>query len=401
MPALPPAVVTLKPRRALPFFSQHPWVFAGAVRSVSGMPQTGDPVVVRSHEGKFIAQGLFHSSSNIQVRLYTWNQESVMDDDFWRDRVTEAVRFRLKRYAGTPTEKACRLIFSEGDFLSGLTVDRVDDWLVVQWTSAALHLRQEVIIKTLQELLSPRGIWLRTERGIKELENLEVEDGLLVGDRPPASLEISENGQRFQVDLQSGQKTGFYFDQRENRALLANYCRGGRVLDMYCYSGGFALAAATLGQSTDVTAVDSSQPAIDLAAKNASLNGVADRIKFECDDAVSFLEAQLEKGERYDVIILDPPKFARSRSGVERASKAYVRINTLAMQLLNDDGILITCSCSGHVSREDFEQMVAQSSLHAGRRVQILEERGQAPDHPVSAYCLETSYLKCFVCRVE
>lgn len=394
------AVVTLKPRRALPFFSEHPWVFAGAVRSVSGMPQTGDPVIVRSHEGEFIAHGLFHSSSNIQVRLYSWNEDLQLDDTFWKDRVTEAVRVRQSLFQGTPTEKACRLIFSEGDFLSGLTVDRVDDWLVVQWTSAALAQRQDVILGHLQELLSPRGIWLRTERGIKELENLEVEDGLITGERPPRSLEIIENDVKFAVDLHAGQKTGFYFDQRDNRALMKKYAHGKRVLDLYTYTGSFALAAAVIGNAKEVVAVDSSQPAIDLAKKNAELNSVSDRIRFECDDSSEFMQKQLEQGEKYDVIVLDPPKFARTRNGVERAAKAYVHINSLALELLNPDGILITCSCSGHVSREDFEHMVAQAALDCGRRVQFLEQRGQAIDHPIAATCVETSYLKCFVCRV-
>jgi len=401
MSASSSAVVTLKPRRALPFFSQHPWVFAGAVKSVSGMPQTGDSVIVRSHEGEFIAHGLFHSSSNIQVRLYSWNEETVLDDTFWKDRVIEAVRFRKKMFQGTSVEKACRLIFSEGDFLSGLTVDRFDDWLVVQWTSAALHRFAGPIIEALTEQLSPRGIWLRTERGVKELENLEVEDGLLTGERPPQSLMIEENQVRYQVDLQAGQKTGFYFDQRDNRRLMETYARNGRILDLYCYTGSFAIAAAVLGESREITAVDSSAPAIELARKNAELNSVSDRIHFECADSTEFLQTRLEQGERFDVIVLDPPKFARSRSGLERAAKAYVRLNALAMEALNPDGILITCSCSGHVSREDFEQIVAQASLECGRRVQFLEQRGQAIDHPVSAYCLETSYLKCFVCRVE
>lgn len=394
-------VVILKPRRALPFFSHHPWVFAGAIGSVSGRPDVGAEVLVRSHEGKFIARGLFNPHSNIRVRLYRWEETESLNDDFWRARVRSAVQFRQKLFDGTPTAQACRLIFSEADGLSGLTVDRVNDWLVVQWTSAALSRFQEPILAELQSLLSPRGIWLRTEKGIKTQEGLEIEDGLLSGETPPSSLEIEENGLRLAVDLQSGQKTGFYYDQRENRRLLATYGRGGRVLDLFCYSGAFALSAATLGESRDVTAVDSSNSALELARRNAERNGVTERITFQCEDAFDFLEAQVEAGEKYDVIILDPPKLARSRSGLERAAKAYVRLNQLGMRALHPDGILITCSCSGHVQREDFQQIIARASLECGRRVQILEERGQAPDHPVSISCLETSYLKCTVCRVE
>ncbi|SFJ47023.1 class I SAM-dependent rRNA methyltransferase [Planctomicrobium piriforme] len=401
MSASSPAVVTLKPRRALPFFSQHPWVFAGAVRSVSGMPQVGEAVIVRSHEGQFIAHGLFHPTSNIQVRLYSWKEDQPLDDAFWIARVASAVGFRQKLFHGQPAERACRLIFSEADGLSGLIVDRVNDWLVVQWTSSALAQRQALILGELQKLLQPRGIWLRTERGIKELENLEVEDGLLTGENPPRSLEIVENGLKFLVDLKAGQKTGFYFDQRDNRALMKTYATSSsRVLDLYTYTGSFALAAARLGDCRNVTAVDSSQPAIDMGIANAELNGLADRIHFECGDCGEYLESQIAAGERYDIIVLDPPKLARTRSGLERAAKAYVRLNRLAMEALNPDGILITCSCSGHLNREDFEQIIARAALDSGRRVQILEQRGQAVDHPVSVHCVETSYLKCFVCRV-
>lgn len=393
-------VVILKPRRALPFFSQHPWVFAGAIGSVSGRPDVGAEVIVRSHEGRFVARGLFNPNSNIRVRLYSWEEQQSLDDDFWQARVSSAVRFRQKLFAGSSIINACRMIFSESDGLSGLTVDRINDWLVVQWTSAALALRQPAILAELQSLLAPRGIWLRTEKGIKAQEGLEVEDGLLTGEVPPTSLEIEENDLRLSVDLQAGQKTGFYYDQRENRRLMGSYVRGGRVLDMFCYSGAFAVGAAKLGAATEVVAVDSSNSALALAARNAELNGVADRISFQCEDAFDFLESQVAVGEKYDVVVLDPPKLARSRSGLERAAKAYVRLNQLGMLVLKPDGILITCSCSGHVQRDDFQQIIARASLEAGRRVQILEERGQAPDHPVSVSCLETSYLKCTVCRV-
>jgi 23S rRNA (cytosine1962-C5)-methyltransferase len=396
----PAAVVTLKPRRALPFFSQHPWVFAGAIGTVSGMPDVGDPVVVRSHEGQFIAHGLFNPTSNIRTRLYSWNEDVSLTDAFWNARVLSAVNFRRKLFAGQSAENACRLIFSESDGLSGLTVDRMNDWLVVQWTSAALAQRQSVIIEQLQSLLEPKGIWLRTERGIKEQEGLDIEDGLLAGTPPPNPLEIEENGLRFAVDLRAGQKTGFYFDQRDNRTLLAKYGRGGRVLDLCCYTGAFALAAARMADCTDVVAVDSSQAALDLARRNAEENGLASRINFRCEDVFESLEAQQAAGEKYDIVVLDPPKLARSRSGIERALKAYSRLNRMAMEVLNPDGILVTCSCSGHVSRDDFEQVLARASLDAGRRVQILEERGQAEDHPVSVHCIETNYLKCFVCRV-
>jgi len=229
-------VVRIKPRRALPFFSKHPWVFTGAIQSVSGLPGVGEQVVVRSHEGQFIGYGLFNPHSNIRVRMYSWSEERTIDSELLRERVIRAVEFRRKLFAGTSAERSCRLIFSEGDGLSGLTVDRFGDWLVVQWTSAAQMSRADAIIPVLQELLAPRGIWLRTEKGIREQEGLEVEDGCLSGEMPPAPLLIEENGLTFAVDLQTGQKTGFYYDQRGNRAIVPQYLRGERMLDVCCYT---------------------------------------------------------------------------------------------------------------------------------------------------------------------
>lgn len=393
--------ITLKPRKALPFFSHHPWVYATAIERVTGMPVVGSEVRVRSHEGQFIAFGLFNPHSKIRVRLYSWDEQQPLTAEFWQARVRAAVSGRQRLFGDAPASKACRLVFSESDGLSGLIVDRFGDWLSLQWTSAALAQRQDVILPTLQELTQAQGVWLRTERGIKELEGLELEDGLLAGAAPPRPLFIEENGLKFEVDVQAGQKTGFYFDQRDNRSAFANLVRGGRVLDVCTYTGAFALAAAVHGKAAEIVAVDSSQAALTVAERNAELNGVTGKIRWECDDAFDFLEAQVQAGERYDCIVLDPPKLARTQGGLDRALKAYVRMNRLALQLLNPNGILCTCSCSGHVSRETFEQVLSRAALEANRRVQILEQRGQAADHPVSPHCVETSYLKCSLCRVE
>lgn len=393
----PLPVITLKPRRALPFFSRHPWVFASAVGQVAGLPNLGDEVLVRAHEGQFIARGLYNPASNIRVRLYSWSESQPLDDAFWQARIAQAIRLRERLFRDDPALAACRMVFSESDGLSGVIVDRYGDWLVLQWTSAALAQRQAVFVETLRNLLGCRGVWLRTERGIREQEGLEVSDGPLDGEWPPETLPIEEGGLRFQVDLRQGQKTGFYFDQRDNRARLGELVQGGRVLDVCCYSGGFALAAARSG--AEVVAVDSSQPALELARRNAEWNGVVDRVSLHCDDAFDFLEAAAAAGERYDAVVLDPPKLARTRGGMERALKAYVRLNRLGLEVLNSDGLLLTCSCSGHVLREDFEQVIAQAALASQRTVQILESRGQSADHPVSPHCLESAYLKCLICR--
>ncbi len=393
-------VVTLKPKKALPFFSRHPWMYATAMKTISSSPEVGAEVVVRTHDGQFIGRGLYNPQSKIRVRLYSWEKEQSLDREFWEGRIKSALELRRKLFADGPAMKACRLIFSESDGLSGLIVDRVDDWLVVQWTSAALVTRQAEILEILQAELAPKGIWLRTERGIKELEGLEIQDGLLAGEEPPRPLFIEENGLQFGVDLVEGQKTGFYFDQRENRKTFAEFANGSKVLDVCCYTGSFALNAAKQQHCKQVHAIDSSHTAIEMAKRNAELNGLDSKITFQQSDAVQALEELLASGERYDLIALDPPKMARTRGGLNRAIKGYVRMNRLALELLNPNGVLMTCSCSGHVSHDDFEQIVARSALEAGRTVQIIEERGQAADHPVITSCLETSYLKTFFCRV-
>jgi 23S rRNA (cytosine1962-C5)-methyltransferase len=391
--------VILKPRRALPFFSGHPWVFAGAIERIDGSAEPGAEVDVLSHEGRFIARGLLNPDSNIRVRLYSWQQGRPLDAEFFRTRLLEAISLRQRLFKGRPEERACRLVFSEGDALSGLTLDRYGDHLLLQWTSRALAQRESMFVELLQSALRPVGIWRRTEKGIGEAEGLEVADGLIAGNEPPRPLFVEEHGIRYGVDVVAGHKTGFYFDQRDNRAAAARYLSG-RVLDMFCYTGGFSLAAVMLGDAAQVLAVDSSEPALAVARQNAELNDVADRIRFEPGVALQKLQQLKAEGARFDGIVLDPPKMARTRGGLERALKGYVHLNQLAVELLEPGGTLVTCSCSGLVSRSDFEQLLAHVASETHRRIQVLESRGQAADHPVSAQCLENAYLKCLICRV-
>ncbi|MCA9026112.1 MAG: class I SAM-dependent rRNA methyltransferase [Planctomycetaceae bacterium] len=392
--------VTLKPRRALPFFSRHPWVFAGAVERVDDHATAGSEVTVFSHDGEFIARGLYNPDSNLQVRLYSWDAERALDESFWSQRLDEAIDLRSRLFTEAGKQPACRLVFSEGDGISGLTVDRYDDWLLMQITSRALYERRETFIDLLQSKLQPRGIWLRTEKGIREAEGLVQDDGLVAGKEPPRPLFIEENGLRFGVDVVEGQKTGYYFDQRDNRRAVAQYVRGRRVLDLHCYTGGFSIAAARLGGAHEVIGVDSSAPAITMATENAVMNEVADRVHFEKADSARKLAELNGAGETFDVIILDPPKMARHRKGVESALKAYTAMNREAMKALTPGGILVSCSCSGLVSREQFKEAIAKAALQTGKNVQILESRGQATDHPVSIFCPESDYLTCLICRV-
>jgi 23S rRNA (cytosine1962-C5)-methyltransferase len=394
-------VVTLKSRRAQPFFNRHPWVFAGAIARTKDDPIAGAEVRVHDHEGRFIARGLFNPQSNIRVRLYSWDEHEALDQTFWSARLDEAIALRKTLFPKWTAESACRLVYSEADGLSGLVVERYGDWLVVQFTSLALSQRQEMFVRLLTEKLQPRGIQLRTEKGIRELEGLEQTDGLLSGDPPPRPMFIEENGLRFGVDLTEGQKTGYYLDQRDNRAAAARYMAGHRVLDMFCYGGGFGLAALKLGGAKFVQGVDVSASAITLAEGNAELNSLADHCRFEKAKAFDELERLVAAEEKFDTVILDPPKLARHRGGLNKALRGYHSLNRLAVDLIPPGGILVTCSCSGLVGRPEFEGMLADVATKSNRRIRILESRSAAADHPTSVHCFETDYLKCYICRVD
>ena len=296
---------------------------------------------------------------------------------------------------------ACRLVFSESDGLSGLVVDRYGPWLVVQLTSLALARRLDTLVGHLVELCQPRGIYLRTERGIGAIEGLELTDGPLWGEVPNGPVTIDETGLKFDVDICTGQKTGFYLDQRDNRRAVSAFAMGRRVLDVFCYTGGFALAAARAGAS-EVLGIDVSQSAIALAQRNAALNHI-ENVRFEVAKAFDRMEelaGSASDSNRFGMVILDPPKFARKSRAVEDALRGYLHVNLLAVRLLEPGGILATCSCSGHVTREDFAAMLGAVAEQSGRPIQILGQLGQAPDHPISASCPETAYLKCFIAHV-
>ncbi len=296
-------------------------------------------------------------------------------------------------------DRAYRVVSSEGDGISGLTVDRYGRWLVVQFTSLALYNRREILLPLLLDLAGADSVLLRAERGISEQEGLHLHDEVAAGSLPDGPLEIIEDGLTFLVDLKAGQKTGFYLDQRENRRALARYTRGRRMLDLFCYTGGFSLHALKHGEAVSTLGIDSSSTAIALARQNAVANRLS-AARFEAADVFETLETLRSRGERFGVIVCDPPKFARHPRGVEDAIKGYLRLNRAAVDVLEPDGILMTCSCSGLVDRALFADVIGQVAELSGRPIQILDQRGQAPDHPVSASCLETEYLKCLICRV-
>jgi 23S rRNA (cytosine1962-C5)-methyltransferase len=396
---LPTATVVLKPKRARPFFGRHPWVLDSAVLRVEGEPADGDVVDLATHDGTFVGRGLWNSASRLRVRLYAFDAATRLDGNLWRRRLEAAVA--LRRSLGLDDRAgACRLVNSEGDDLSGLIVDRYGEHLAVQVTALAMARRLEELCDVLQALVAPAGILLRgAERGLAKLEGLHLADRLVRGTAPAGPIFVHEHGLRFGVDLAEGQKTGFYLDQRDNRQAVARFARGRRVLDMFCYSGGFSVTCATTGAARSVLAVDSSAKATALAKANADLNGAAS-VTVEKADAFEKLSALATAGERFGLVILDPPKFSRSRATLDDALRAYHRINRAAVDLLEPGGILATCSCSGSVARDDFLQMLAGVAQRAGRPLQLLECRGAAADHPVSVSCLEGEYLKCVIARV-
>ena len=422
------ARVILKPRKALPFFGRHPWVLASAVDWVEAIHTNhpaeakqetdaeessldGQIVDLYTEKRKFIARGFYNSQSRIRVRLFTWSETEALDEAFWRGRIAAAIAMRRQiGYEPSPGETngdertarsttACRLIFSEADGLSGLIVDRYGDYLVLQATSLAVAQRLEMIARILMDLVQPRGIVLRTEKSMALLEGAELVEGQVWGELAAGPIVMEEHGIKLEVDFHEGQKTGYYLDQRDNRRAAAAYFRGRRVLDLFCYTGGFSLTAATWGGAKETLGVDCSKRAIAQAQANATLNGLA-QCRFEVGDGFQTLDALQEQAAQFDAIILDPPKFARNRGSVNQALMAYHRINRSAVKLLSPGGILVTCSCSGNVSREDFLQTLSGVAQKTGRDIQILEVRGASPDHPVSSTCLETEYLKCVICRV-
>ena len=396
---LPTATVVLKPKRARPFFGRHPWVLDSAVAKFEGSPADGDVVDLATHDGHFVARGLWNSQSRIRVRLYAFDAATKLDDAFWQGRLATAIG--LRRHLGLDDPAgAARLVNSEGDDLSGLIVDRYGEYLAVQVTALAIATRLETICDALATALTPKGILLRgAERGLAKLEGLAMPDRVIRGAPPQGPIFVHEHGLKFGVDLAEGQKTGYYLDQRDNRQAAARHARGRRVLDMFCYSGGFAVACAVSGGARSVLAVDASGKAAGLARANADLNGAAN-VTVEAVDAFEKLDALAAAGERFGMIVLDPPKFARSRATVDDALRAYHRINRVAVGLLEPGGILVTCSCSGSVTRDAFHQMLAGVAQRSGRSIQILESRGAAADHPVNASCLEGEYLTCVIARV-
>lgn len=393
-------LVTLKPGREKSVRNRHPWLFSGAIADIARDARDGEIVDVHSAAGAWLARGYLNRRSQIQVRLLSWDETTPIDRAFWRSRLQRAIAGRAALAADADTD-AYRLVYAENDGLPGLVVDRYGDWLVLQALTLGIERAKPLLVELLAELCQPAGIIERSDVDVREKEGLRATTGVLYGAAPAGPLEIHEHGRQFLVDLLDGQKTGFYLDQRENRLRAGTYCVGGRVLNAFSYSGGFAVYALAAG-AQQVVNLDSSVDALTLAERNLALNGFDPDAQAEgvAGDAFQVLRNWRAAGERFDVVILDPPKFAHSQPQIERAARAYKDINLLGMHLLNPGGTLITFSCSGLVSADLFQKIIFGAAVDAGRTAQIIERLSQGTDHPVALTFPEGEYLKGLVCRV-
>ena len=393
------ARVILKRGREKPVLNRHPWIFSGAIKRIEGEVADGEVVAVADYRRHFLARGYLNRRSQIAVRLLTWDEGEVIGRDFWRRRLERAIASR-QALADDPSTDAYRLVNAESDLLPGLIVDRYGEYLVVQFLTLGIERWKDELVGLLAELLEPRGIYERDDVEVREKEGLTQVVDLLWGEEPPDLVEIAENGHRFLVDVKAGQKTGFYLDQRENRQKLTKYCRGREVLNCFAYTGAFAVYAAAAGAGRIVN-VESSAEALELARRNMALNGFVGRDdEYVEGDVFRVLREYRDRGRTFEVIVLDPPKFAYSQSQVEAACRGYKDINLLAMRMMAPGGILFTFSCSGLVSPDLFQKVVFGASIDAGRDVQIIEKLSQASDHPILLSFPESEYLKGFVCRV-
>lgn len=361
--------------------------------------EAGQIVDFMTIDGRWIGRGVYNPHSRIRLRLYERDAAQELDAAWCIQRAARALELRERWFAAHERLSAVRLINSEGDGLSGLIVDRFGDYLVIQLTARAMLNWLEPLTDWLQERLQPKGILLRTDARTAAHEGMEPREETLRGESPPGPIELEEHGIRLRLDLVSGQKTGYYLDQRANRRTAAGWIGKGPLLDVCCYHGGFALAAARWGEPESITAVDSSMRALEQASQNAELNGYQ-HIDFVQADCFDYLEHLVEERQQFETVILDPPRMAGNRNQINAALRAYHRLNLSALNLLSPGGMLITCSCSGRVTRSDFIGMLASVSQRAKRAIQIVETHGADFDHPVDVNCPEGEYLKCFICRV-
>ncbi|MDD2403117.1 MAG: class I SAM-dependent methyltransferase [Victivallaceae bacterium] len=386
--------IILKPGREKSLIRRHPWIFSGAVGKIVGKPESGETIQIFSAGGSFFAVGAWSPHSQISVRV--WSFENLpIDRSFFISRIKDAIAARVAMFSGCETRlNACRLIAAESDGLPGVIADRYGDYIICQFLSAGAEAYRETIIDALQEICSPAGIYERSDVSVRQKEGLSERAGILCGDAPPEVIEIVENGIKYAVNVRSGHKTGFYLDQRDNRRAVAVNAANRTVLNCFSYTGGFGTAAAVHG-ATHVTNLDSSQDALAMSDKNMRLNGIDKKQYSNIEgDAFKVLRELRAQGQKFDLIILDPPKFIESQQQLFRGCRGYKDINILGLQLLNPGGLLFTFSCSGLMEPMLFQKIVADAALDAKREALIVGWLVQAPDHAVSMNFPEGFYLK-------
>ena len=381
----------LRPTRETRVHSGHPWIFSSEIERVEGAFEPGDVVDVISSKGTYLGRAFYNPKSQIALRMLTTHDEPV-DEAFFHRRIEEAWAYR-QRFCDP---MSCRAVFSESDFLPGLIVDKFGDTLVVQSLCLGIECWKDTIVNALRDVISPTGIYERNDVPVRRLEGLEQTTGLLWGEVPDR-VDMWENGIHFFVDVKNGLKTGFFLDQKENRAALQPLVKGARVLDCFCHNGSFSLHAKKYGAS-DVLGVDISEDALDVARENARYNGLD--VSFEAHNCFDHLRQLTEAKERFDVVILDPPAFTKTRAAVESALRGYKEINLRGLKLTREGGFLVTCSCSQHVSPQQFHDMICQAARESKKKIRLVENRTQGRDHPILPASPETQYLKCMILQV-
>jgi len=392
--------IRLKHGREKSLKRKHPWVFSGSVQEVVGNPKIGETVKVISSEGEEMGYGAYSPHSSIRVRMWNFDMDQKIDEKFISEKLRVAIYLRNSLHINNPINNACRLINAESDGLPGLIVDMYSDFLSVQLLSAGPELWKDAIIKNLVSITGIENVFERSDVEVRKLEGLEPRKGTLSGQIPDNHIEIIENGKKFLVDIVNGQKTGFYLDQRDNRQKIKQYSAARKVLNCFSYTGAFTVYALE-GGAQHVTSIESSKEAIDLAKKNLHVNNLPEeKTSWINGDVFKELRLLRDKGLSFDMIILDPPKFAPTTAQVRSASRGYKDINLLAFKLLNPGGILATFSCSGGVDRLLFQKIIAGAALDANIDAKILEQLSQGADHPIALNFPEGVYLKGLICQV-
>ena len=393
------ATVVLKKGGGRYLKSGGQWIYDNEIDRTDGEFEPGDVVRVEDFDGFFLGRGYINPKSTITVRMLERYHDDEIDEGFWEKRVRNAWEYRK---AVTDTS-CCRIIFSEADYFPGLVIDKFEDVLVVECETLGMERHKDTVCRLVKKVLSEdgisiRGVYERSDASVRKLEGLEKVKGF-IGEPFDTVVYITENGVKYRVNIEEGQKTGFFLDQKYNRAAAAKLCKGKKVLDCFTHTGSFALNAGLAGAES-VLGVDASELAVKQAEENARLNGLEDRVKFMTADVFDLLPGLIEKGEKYDVVILDPPAFTKSRAAVKNAVKGYREINIKGMKLVKPGGFLCTCSCSHFMTPELLEKTILEAAKGARKRLRLTEYRMQAPDHPYLMGCPESLYLKFFIYQV-